>query len=178
MKEQIKSWHYKAWEEDYFSKYVFQYLAFIWYVQKIKYQKDKDRDAIQCLKQDSVIKNKYLARLENHPWIKQSWEKVMDELRSSPLWILRWASTVAEENKRWNCPHSDINQKTPQENGKDTGVIDDFRDWENMIEFWYSIRNTLFHGGKNANDERDQLLVKHGYKTLRPLVALFIEELN
>lgn len=178
MKEQIKSWHYKAWEEDYFSKYVFQYLAFIWYVQKIKYQKHKDRDAIQCLKQDSDIKNEYLARLENHPWIKQSWEKVMHELRSSPLWILRWASTVAEENKRWNCSHSDINQKTLQENDKDTGVIHDFWDWENMIEFWYSIRNTLFHGGKNANDKRDQLLVEHGYKTLRPLVALFIKELN
>ena len=47
------------------------------------------------------------------------------------------------------------------------GVIHDLKDWENMVEFWYSIRNNLFHGAKNPQDERDQFLIENGYKTLR-----------
>jgi hypothetical protein len=35
-----------------------------------------------------------------------------------------------------------------------------------MIEFWYGVRNNLFHGGKNPDVKRDYFLVEHAFKTL------------
>ena len=43
-------------------------------------------------------------------------------------------------------------------------------DWENMVEFWYTIRNNLFHGSKKLDIERDEFLVEYGYKTLSSLM--------
>ncbi|HEX2792143.1 MAG TPA: hypothetical protein VHO23_00250, partial [Candidatus Paceibacterota bacterium] len=57
---------------------------------------------------------------------------------------------------------------------EEQGKIRNLEDWENMVEFWHSIRNNLFHGSKNPQDERDQLLIGNGYKTLNPLVELFL----
>ena len=170
MLEQIKWWHYKAWADDYFSKYVFEYLAFIWYIQKYKYQKGRDRQAIQSLKQDGGIKGEYLERIYNDENFQNSWNEITTELNRFPLW--NWNSV--NEDKRWNCSHNDYNQKTEEEKRKPTWIIHNLEDRENMVEFWYTIRNTLFHWWKNANDRRDLLLVEHGYKTLRPLVEVFI----
>ncbi len=35
-----------------------------------------------------------------------------------------------------------------------------------MVEFWYAVRNNLFHGGKNPTIKRDCFLVEHAYRTL------------
>ena len=171
--EIIKWWHYKAWADDYFSKYVFEYLAFIWYIQKYKYQEEKDRDAIQLLKQDEKVKEKYLERVNHDSEVMNSWDKIIIELNNSPLWRLSWSGKLWSSDY-WNCSRDKCNQKTKEERQKPTWVIHNLEDWENMIEFWYTIRNTLFHWWKNANDRRDLLLVEHGYKTLRPLVEVFI----
>jgi hypothetical protein len=45
-----------------------------------------------------------------------------------------------------------------------------------MIEFWRTVRDNLFHGSKDPESERDQLIVEHGYKTLRPLVEIFLSD--
>lgn len=174
MFEIIKWWHYKAWDEDYFSKYVFEYLAFIWYIQKYKYKKGKDYQAIQSLKQDVEVKEKYLVKIASDENLQHSWNEIITELKSFPLWKLSWDWNSVDEDKWWNCSHNECNQKTEEEIQKQTWVIHNLEDWENMVEFWYTIRNTLFHWWKNANDRRDLLLVEHGYKTLRPLVDLFI----
>ena len=58
---------------------------------------------------------------------------------------------------------------------EEQGKIRDLNDWENMVEFWHSIRNNLFHGSKNPQDDRDQLLIENGYKTLSPLVGILLE---
>jgi len=42
-------------------------------------------------------------------------------------------------------------------------TIQDEKDWNNIIEAVYCIRNNLFHGEKYPGDERDQKLVKLGY---------------
>jgi len=39
-----------------------------------------------------------------------------------------------------------------------------------MVEYWYSVRNNLFHGGKTPNIGRDAFLVEHAFLTLRALV--------
>ena len=43
-----------------------------------------------------------------------------------------------------------------------------------MVEFWYSIRNNLFHGTKDPEVERDRKLVEFGYKTLSSLMEIFV----
>lgn len=46
-----------------------------------------------------------------------------------------------------------------------------------MVEFWYTVRNNLFHGGKNPQFQRDKLLVENSYKTLSPFVDILIEQI-
>lgn len=63
----IKNWHVKASENDYFARFMFEYLAFIAYIrtqwlteQEIKVLKENsgkvtDRDYIQALKKDPYL---------------------------------------------------------------------------------------------------------------------------
>ena len=81
-----------------------------------------------------------------------------------------------EEIEWWSCEQEELSQKTTEEKRKVRGVIHSLDDWGNMIEFWYSIRNNLFHGAKNPENERDQFAVKYGYKTLKELMELLISE--
>lgn len=175
----IKSWHLKASEEDYFSKFMFEYLAFIAYVNtELSQWTRNDRKSIQVLKRNNDIKIQYLEKLNNQNSLKSSWRRIKMELENAPLGITSRHHVEIEEIKWWNCSHNESNQKTHEENNKLTGVIHSLSDWENMVEFWYSIRNNLFHGTKDPEVKRDRLLVKHGYKTLRPLVERFLENLN
>jgi hypothetical protein len=68
-----------------------------------------------------------------------------------------------EIDKWWNSsgvePTKD--EKSPR------GIIRSVDDWENLVEFWYGVRNNLFHGGKNLNEKRDAFLVEHAFKTLK-----------
>lgn len=175
MINQIKWWHYKAGEDDFFSKYIFQYLAFIGYIQRIKYMESTDRRAIQRLKRDSEIRDEYLKLIWNNERILQSWISIQQELDARPLWQLTSTNEVIE-NTYWNFSEENIREKTEENKWKASWVIHDLNDWENMVEYWYSIRNTLFHWWKDINSERDNLLVEHWYKTLRPLVELLLDE--
>jgi len=178
----IRNWHTRAGEEDYFSKFVFEYLAFIAYVKtKLYFSRDSertvtDRNAIQQLKRDADKKRSYLDRIHGHLELRKAWEKIKNELDHAPLGNVSRASEYVEEIKWWNCSHANLNEKTPKEESKISGVLHSLDDWENMIEFWYSIRNNLFHGGKDPEKERDQLAVEFGYKTLRELVTMLLYE--
>lgn len=173
--ELIKNWHAKASQEDYFSKYIFEYLAFIAILRKKGFTNaGSDRKAIQLLKQNDHIKRLYLGQVKHNAGsIKTAWEHIINELNDSPLGNVSRTEEV-EEIKWWNCSYDHIEDKTESENLKKSGVIHGFNDWENMVEFWSSIRNNFFHGGKNPEDNRDQLLVKNGYITLRLLVQMMI----
>ena len=171
----IKNWHARASDEDYFSKFVFEYLAFIAYLKKRAFRDARsDRAAIQRLKQDDLIRNRYLQTIERKHELKRAWERVKMELERARLGNVSGSGDEVEEIKWWNCSHGQLQQKTEAEQNLTIGVIHNLSDWENMVEFWYSIRNNLFHGAKNPQDERDQLLVENGYKTIRPLVEIFL----
>jgi hypothetical protein len=178
----IKNWHERAGEEDYFSKFVFEYLAFIAYLKTQKYRSEdpnqniKDREAIQRLKRDEGLEHSYLAAIGNNDGLRTAWGKIKTELDNSPLGDVSWNPENAEEVKWWNCSHNNSNEKTAIEKQKVSGVLHSLDDWENMVEFWYTIRNNLFHGGKDPEGRRDQLVVEFGYKTLRELVSILIEE--
>jgi hypothetical protein len=171
----IRNWHSKAADEDYFSKFVFQYLAYIAYLMKNKYRDARcERAAIQCLKRDFDVEHSYLRKVQSDEELRAAWDTIKQELDERPLGNVSRNNDEAEILKYWNCSHDSVNRKTAEDNEKQTGVIHDFNDWENMIEFWQAIRNNLFHGTKDPEDNRDRILVKNGYKTLRPIVNIFI----
>jgi len=166
----IKNWHNKASEEDYFSKFVFEYLAFIAFLSKKKFRHESsDRNVIQKLKQDNPTKTAYLRRIQNSKELRKAWESIKREFDRIPF-------HHSNVRARWNCSHRRLQEQTPEERTKREGVIHSLEDWENMVEFLYLVRNNLFHGQKDAEDERDNFAVEFGYKTLRELVELLLEE--
>lgn len=175
----IRNWHARAADEDYFSKFIFEYLAFIAILKKKKFPNAaKDRQAIQFLKQDTQIRDMYFLEIDNNTNYKNSWNLIISELKTIRLGNVSNNITEVEEIKYWNCPHSELNQQTDVEKSQVKGEIHSLEDWGNMVEFWYSIRSNLFHGGKDPQSSRDQFLVEHGYKTLRPLIEILIEKEN
>ncbi len=176
-KELIKNWHSKAPVADYFSKFISEYLAFIAYLKTQMYESaDKDREAIQKLKQDIKLKDKYLAKIKNDNQVKQNWRHIIDTLNGSRLRNVARDPYSPDEIKWWNCSHLQLNKRTEKEKNKPKGIIHSLEDWENMVEFWHSIRNNLFHGAKNPKRERDQFGVEYGYKTLREFMEIVLNE--
>jgi len=171
----IQNWHIKASEEDYFSKFVFEYLAFIAFLRKKKFTTCRnDREAIQYLKRDVEIKRVYLAKIQNEQKLHNAWDNIVAEFRESRLGNASGSSDEVEEIKWWNCSHLQLQSQTPKEKNKTKGVIYGMGDWENMVEFWYTIRNNLFHGAKDPENQRDQIIVKNGYIALRELVEILL----
>lgn len=180
----IKNWHSKASEADYFSKFIFEYLAFIAYLRTQKYQlSNNDREVLQKLKQDSELKIKYFKKLNSIE--KKSWRILIDEFQNRARLGNTSSLSNVEEVKWWNhicdvnafCGNSgcgNLPDGCMGFNDSMKGVIFNGEDWPNMIEFWRTIRDNLFHGSKDPARERDQLVVEHGYKTLRPLVEIFL----
>jgi hypothetical protein len=171
----INNWHSKASDDDYFSKFVFEYLAFIAFLRKVLFKDaTMDRDAIQRLKRDVGIKKLYLESINNDPELKQVWQNIKAELEKNPLGNVSGNGEGTEEIKWWNCSHSCLERRTRHEQPRLSGIIHDLGDWENMVEYLYSIRNNFFHGGKNPQDPRDQLLVKNGFMALSFLVDILL----
>ena len=80
--ELIKNWHTKASNEDYFSKFVFEYLAFIAYLKRKKYvNEDNDWKALRCLKNDDETKNVYLQKIASDQNIKSAWKIIKNCFR-------------------------------------------------------------------------------------------------
>jgi len=175
----IRNWHAKASEEDYFVKFMFEYLAFIAYVKNKLYVGDSkhDRPAIQALKIPNDFRDEYLRTITTDADLRNAWTKLKEELERVPLMDTSQGGDV-EEIKWWNCSHDNSNQMTLQERTKTKGVIHSLEDWENMVEFWYSVRNNLFHGTKDPEIKRNKLLVTCGYQTLKKLVSLFIKKMQ
>jgi len=163
----IRAWHDKAVEGDCFTRFVFQNLSFIAHIKnKLFYDETSDRAAIQRLKKDNRIKQNYLAMVNQNQELSQAWIEIIEELRDKPLHNNSSDPDYPEINKWWNNIESHPNEEDQQPKGRVLSVDD----WQNMVEFWYSVRNNLFHGGKNPNIKRDVFLVEGAFKTLRPLV--------
>jgi hypothetical protein len=177
----INNWHLKASEEDYFSKFVFEYLAFIAYLKTVKYipanpsNTYSDRTVIQKLKQDETIKTSYLTKVDEDMRLNVIWQELKCALDRKPLGNVSRTPNQVEEIQYWNCSHAELNQKTTEEKTLPSGVLRSSNDWENMVEFWYSIRNNLFHGAKDPESDRDQMAVRTGYIKLSALVETFLE---
>jgi hypothetical protein len=158
----IRNWHNKTIvPEDYFSNFVFEYLAFIAYLKKIRHFEGSDRDTIQDLKMDRSIENEYKDAIESNPALSQTLHNLIDELREKPI---RNVSSPEQLRRHWTGPSP--------------GVINSIHDWTNIVEFWYTVRNNLFHGLKDPENERDMQMAKYAYKTLSPLVGIFVSQIS
>jgi hypothetical protein len=172
----IKNWHAKATDEDYFSKYVFEYLAFIGFLKRVKFTNENgDSNAVRKLKDDTNSKTAYLAKIDQMPELKEAWQKIIDELNARPLGEVDENNGDVHTIWYWDCSCEGI--ENPREHVcEEQGKVRGFGDWKNMIEYWHSIRNNLFHGSKDPHDERDKILVENGYKTLSPMVEILLAE--
>lgn len=171
----ILGWHEKANEDsDYFSRFVFEYLAFIAHVKNnLFYDASSDRQAIQRFKSDSTIRDSYLETIEQHEQLRESWEQLINELGRVPLQNTSHDLDEPQIDKWWNSDGEQPNH-AQQSNG---GIIQSLNDWTNMVEYWVSVRNNLFHAGKEPNIERDLFLVEQAYFTLCALMELEIKRL-
>ena len=169
----ITAWHNKAAEGDTFSRFVFQYLAFIAHVKNnLFYTATNDRQAIQKLKRCEDISDQYLVLVARDEELSQLWIEIISELERK---LLRNSSTDPDNpeiDKWWNSIEDQPNRNSLLL----YGIVHSLEDWPNMIEYWYSVRNNLFHGGKKPDARRDAFLVEHAFQTLRPLMNIRLDE--
>ncbi len=148
----IFSWYKKSTEEDYFSKFIFLYLAFDGLLRKKFFINSKnDREAIESLKKKEKIRDTYLGFIKMDREVVVSFESIIRELKNKPL------------------------RNVSRNNGEIIEItVKDTSDWQNLIEFIYTVRNNLFHGEKNPEELRDWSMVYYAYKLLKPLVDIML----
>ncbi len=165
----IHMWHDKAEQGDYFSRFIFEYIAFNAYVKsRIVLDRVSDRTAIQRLKRNSKLKKKYLKSIEQNKILCLAWEELILVLKKEPLLNASKDIDNPELDKWWNISGEDLESGS---NLSGKGIVKSTKDWTNMVEFWYAVRNNIFHGGKNPNVHRDHFLVEHAFKTLRAFMT-------
>ncbi len=149
--ELIYLWYQKAVHKDYFSKFVFLYLAFAAFLRKKRFPEcNKDREAIEKLKEDKEIKDKfYTFYVKCDRRTITVIEGLIRELKKQPL-------------------KNETGGKTKQV------IINSVDDWKNIIEFVYVVRNNLFHGEKSPEAFRDFVMVYHAYKILLSIVEVMV----
>jgi len=158
----ILMWHDKAKQNDYFSRFIFEYISFNAYMKsRIVLERVTDRNAIQRLKRHSELKTSYLKLVQENKKLKSIWETLIAELKREPLLNASRDFDDPEMDKWWNC-----SRETMTESGTKKGIIKNTTDWTNMVEFWYAVRNNIFHGGKDPSVQRDYFLVEHAFQTL------------
>lgn len=166
----IRNWHEKA-KDDYFSRYIFEYLSFEAFLKKYKYPVDEVRTLSGNTKERS-----YIQRLKNETSYEERWHILVKEdiqLKDTTTKLVQYLSIepLHSEDERhwWGCTAYQQNQC---QNQTIYGVVSTINDYVNMVEFWYQIRNNLFHASKDPNSKRDEQLVTFAYSTL----SIFLEK--
>ncbi len=157
----IYQWFYIATEErgeeeriDPFTRFIFLYISFIAFLSQ-NGNDTSDRAKINRLKEDPEAKLFYLSEIRDTTWnLKGIMEDLVKELRLQPI-----RNLTREHDTNWQ--------------GTD-GVLRSVEDWKNLVEFWYRVRNNLFHGHKAPEFDRDRRLVSYAYMTLERLMRNFI----
>ena len=132
-----------------------------------------DKIAIQKLKRDERLKKQYLNIINKDTkfGLKGTWKALIKELKREPLHNSSRDYDYPEIDKWWNISEDNINEEPK---GK-KGVIHSLKDWGNMVEFWYGVRNNLFHSGKDPTIKRDLFLVKHAFISLKAFMKIVMK---
>jgi hypothetical protein len=153
----IKQWFKRSkYESDIFTKFIFLYISFTAFLTRRNPERS-DRWIIENLKEDEGARSLYLTLIRYNPELRATIQRLISELKEQPIENDTLSTT---RRSYWS--------------GTD-GVIRDETDWENLVEYWYRVRNNLFHGRKRPKFDRDIVLVKYAYLTLAPLMENFIK---
>ncbi len=151
----IKQWFVRSKSEsDIFTKFIFLYISFTAFLTQ-KHPRMNDREIINSLKHANDARSFYMSLIRNNPELRATLQSLISELRRQPI-----ENDTRRNDRNWE--------------GID-GVIRNEADWENLVEFWYRVRNNLFHGRKAPEFRRDRDLVYYAYRTLAPLMEKFIK---
>jgi hypothetical protein len=151
----IIQWYERSQSEsDVFTQFIFLYISFIAFLTQENSGKT-DRGIINSLKDAQDAKLFYISLIQNNAELRTTTKSLISELKKQPI----------KNDTRPNDTHWE---------GID-GVIQDETVWENLVEYWYRVRNNLFHGRKAPGFQRDRDLVKYAYLTLTPLMENFIK---
>src|SRR5260370_19026594 len=131
----IKQWFERSQSEsDIFTKFIFLYISFIAFLTQENSGK-RDREIINSLKHAKDVRSYYLSLIQNNSELRATVQNLVSKLRKQPI-----RNDTSRNNTHWK--------------GIDDGVIQDETDWENLVEYWYRVRNNLFHGHKEPEFER------------------------
>lgn len=153
--ELIIQWFNRAsTETELFTKYIFLYIAFTAFLTQTR-ESLTDRDRINVLKNSPEAKDYYLKLISTNSELKNRLTALVSELKINPI------KNISRPNDRnWKLQD---------------GKLENENDWENLVEFWYRVRNNLFHGHKAPEFERDRMLVEFAFLTLYPLMKNFVD---
>lgn len=141
-------------EGDPFTRFIFLYISFIAFLsQNDTYTSDRER--INRVKEDAEAREYYLQLIRERNDLRSVISNLIAELRQQPI-----RNSTRSNDTNWR--------------GSD-GVLAGTEDWENLVEFWYRVRNNLFHGHKAPEFERDIRLVNYACLTLQPFMRNFID---
>lgn len=150
----INQWFiYSTRGKNIFTKYIFLYISFCAFLSQPA--PENDRNLIERVKNASDAKEYYINLINNDPRLRRTLLELIGILTNQPI-----LNSTPSRRNYWNGQN---------------GVISGIEDWSNLVEFWYRVRNNLFHGHKSPDLERDQKLVTFAYKTLRPFMKNFID---
>jgi len=163
--ERVYGWHERAnKEDDYFVKFIFDYLAFVALISYNNNDNKPDRQLIQELKQKNQIKNEYYSKMDINRI-----EKLIKILKVEPI-----TNNTNMNDKWWDCEKDNCSNIASPNDGK----LHSHNDYPNIVEFIYRARNNLFHGQKGLDFRRDSLIVEYGFYLLNPLVDILINKIN
>lgn len=142
-------------------------MAFEAFLKKYKYTEDdirqlannsKERSYIQALKNDVSYATQWSELVTSDQRLQETVTDLIAFLNNEPL---------ATDSNWWGCTEYEHSQ-CPQQGIQ--GVIVTDSDFVNVVEFWYQVRNNLFHAGKDPDSKRDERLVAFAYNTLAPFM--------
>lgn len=156
IKNLIRAWRERSHNEgDQFASFVFIWFCFNAWLEFLS-ERRTDREMLEELKSKSA---NMASLIETY-----------DSARNSDNLFNRSLRDLINKSKE--KPIRDVRgQRQPIS-------ISDEDDFSNIIEVIYRIRCNLFHGGKDANDTRDQVLVKDAAMILRQWIGKLIASWN
>lgn len=155
VKNLIRTWRERSHNEgDQFASFVFIWFCFNAWLEFLSSGRT-DREMLEELKAKSINMNSFVEAYDvasSDEFFKRSLRDLISKSTEEPI--------------------RDVHgQRQPVS-------INDENDFANIVEAIYRIRCNLFHGGKDANDNRDQVLVQDAAMILRQWVGKLIAGWN
>jgi len=155
IKNLVRTWRGKSHNEgDQFASFVFIWFCFnAWLEFLASHDADNDRKMLEELKSTSANMSSLLGAYNtahaSDEFFRRSLQGLINKSKEETIKDVR-------------------GQRQPIS-------ISDENDFANIVEAIYRIRCNLFHGGKDANDTRDQVLVKDAAMILRQWIGKLID---